>query len=115
MVVDLLNFLKLDVCIVSTRLLLRQAINIFTEARPPGIYKPDYIDALYRFYHEMKPDNVVCPPTPEWKRSSDLDLNGDAMPDDDDDDDGDPSVPPEVCVCVWCVHVYNYLLYENQR
>ncbi|KAK4268654.1 hypothetical protein QN277_025274 [Acacia crassicarpa] len=63
-----------------------QAIKIFSDARPPGIYKPDYIDALYTFYHEKKPDMVVCPPTPEWKRSSEFDLNGEAMPDDDDDD-----------------------------
>ncbi|KAL4612007.1 hypothetical protein ACB092_08G167400 [Castanea dentata] len=49
-----------------------QAINVFAEARPPGIYKLEYIDALYAFYHEKKPrDIVVCPPTPEWKRSSD--------------------------------------------
>ncbi|KAK7826784.1 mrna-capping enzyme [Quercus suber] len=49
-----------------------QAINVFAEARPPGIYKPEYIDALYAFYHEKKPrDVVVCPPTPEWKRCSD--------------------------------------------
>lgn len=76
---------------------------MFSEARPPGIYKPDYIDALYNFYHEKKPDMVVCPPTPEWKRSSDLDLNGDAVPDDDDDDG--PAAPPDVCVCV-CVFFY---------
>ncbi|GER25958.1 mRNA capping enzyme family protein [Striga asiatica] len=69
-----------------------QAIKIFADARPPGIYKPDYIDALYYFYHEKKPDMVVCPPTPEWKRSSDLDLNGDAVLDDD-DDDGDSIAP----------------------
>ncbi|KAL3622822.1 hypothetical protein CASFOL_033430 [Castilleja foliolosa] len=68
-----------------------QAIKIFADARPPGIYKPDYIDALYDFYHEKKPDMVVCPPTPEWKRSSDLDLNGDAVPDD--DDGGDSAAP----------------------
>ncbi|XP_051114210.1 uncharacterized protein LOC127239890 isoform X2 [Andrographis paniculata] len=71
-----------------------QAIKIFSDARPPGIYKPDYIDALYTFYHETKPEMIVCPPTPEWKRSSDLDLNGDAMPDDD-DDDGDSVAPPD--------------------
>ncbi|KAH6798383.1 mRNA capping enzyme family protein [Perilla frutescens var. frutescens] len=71
-----------------------QAIKVFAEARPPGIYKPDYIDALYNCYHEKKPDMVVCPPTPEWKRSSDLDLNGDAVPDDD-DDDGDSVAPPD--------------------
>ncbi|XP_042011870.1 mRNA-capping enzyme-like isoform X2 [Salvia splendens] len=72
-----------------------QAIKTFSEARPPGIYKPDYIDALYSFYHEKKPEMVVCPPTPEWKKSSELDLNGDAVPDDDDDDDGDPTAPPD--------------------
>lgn len=70
-----------------------QAIKIFADARPPGIYKPDYIDALYAFYHERKPELVICPPTPEWKRSSDLDLNGEAVPDD--DDDGVP-VPPGI-------------------
>nr|KJB17015.1 hypothetical protein B456_002G260900 [Gossypium raimondii] len=66
-----------------------QAIKFFSEARPPGIYKPDYIDALYAFYHERRPESLVCPPTPEWKRSSDLDLNGEAAVDDDDDDDDD--------------------------
>ncbi|XP_057803453.1 uncharacterized protein LOC131018766 [Salvia miltiorrhiza] len=71
-----------------------QAIKIFSDARPPGIYKPDYIDALYSFYHEKKPEMVVCPTTPEWKRSSELDLNGDAVPDDD-DDDGDSTAPPD--------------------
>ncbi|KAM0000768.1 putative polynucleotide 5'-phosphatase, mRNA guanylyltransferase [Helianthus debilis subsp. tardiflorus] len=62
-----------------------QAIGIFSEARPPGIYKPDYIDVLYAFYHERKPDMVTCPPTPEWKRSSEFDLNGEAILDEDDD------------------------------
>ncbi|CAK7333549.1 unnamed protein product [Dovyalis caffra] len=62
-----------------------QAIKIFADARPPGIYKPDYIDGLYSFYHERKPEMVVCPPIPEWKRSSEFDLNGEAVPDDDDD------------------------------
>ncbi|XP_050378086.1 uncharacterized protein LOC126795288 [Argentina anserina] len=49
-----------------------EAIQTFAKARPPGIYKPDYIDALYSFYHERKPAELVCPPTPEWKRSSEL-------------------------------------------
>lgn len=38
---------------------------------------------------------VTCPPTPEWKRSSEFDLNGDAMPDE--DDDGAPASPFHVC------------------
>lgn len=28
---------------------------------------------------------ITCPSTPEWKRSSDLDLNGEAKQDDDDE------------------------------
>lgn len=71
-----------------------QAIKIFSDARPPGIYKPDYIEALYTFYHEKRPDMVVCPSTPEWKRSSEFDLNGEAVPDD--DDDGMPGPPLDV-------------------
>lgn len=60
-----------------------EAVQKFAEARPPGIYKSDYIDALYAFYHEPKPEWIMCPSTPEWKRSSDFDLNGEAVPDDD--------------------------------
>ncbi|WOK94206.1 mRNA-capping enzyme [Canna indica] len=63
-----------------------EALQIFSQARPPGIYKQDYIEALYTFYHES-PESIVCPSTPEWKRSSDLDLNGEAVQDGDDDDD----------------------------
>ncbi|CAK9179760.1 unnamed protein product [Ilex paraguariensis] len=32
-----------------------------------------------------QPDGVICPAIPDWKRSSELDLNGDAIPDDHDD------------------------------
>lgn len=63
-----------------------QALHTFSQARPPGIYKQDYIEALYTFYHE-NPENWICPSTPEWKRPSDLDLNGEAVQDDDDDAD----------------------------
>uniref|UniRef100_A0A1D1YR46 mRNA guanylyltransferase n=1 Tax=Anthurium amnicola TaxID=1678845 RepID=A0A1D1YR46_9ARAE len=62
-----------------------EAIQIFAQARPPGIYKQDYINALFMLYHERKPEQLVCPSTPEWKRSSDLDLNGEAVQDEDDD------------------------------
>lgn len=84
-----------DGALLSFPLSFSQAIKIFTEARPPGIYKPDYIDALYSFYHERKPEMVVCPPTPEWKRSSELDLNGEAVPGD--NDNGVPTAPLHVC------------------
>jgi len=77
-----------------------QAIKIFSDARPPGIYKPEYIDSLYKFYHEKKPETIVCPATPEWKRAPELvDLNGEAAPDnDDDDDDGVPGPPLQVWI-----------------
>ncbi|KAL1225266.1 hypothetical protein V5N11_036186 [Cardamine amara subsp. amara] len=57
--------------LMRTRPMMRvtQALKMFSDVRPPGIYKPDYIDALYSFYHEVKPESFVCPPTPEWKRS----------------------------------------------
>lgn len=77
----------------SQSISVTQAVQMFADARPPGIYKPDYIDALYAFYHERKPEMVTCPSTPEWKRSSDLDLNGEAVPDE--DDDGGPAAPLE--------------------
>ncbi|MED6226424.1 hypothetical protein PIB30_103576, partial [Stylosanthes scabra] len=76
----------------TTSMSVSQAIKTFSDARPPGIYKPDYIDALYAFYHEKKPEMVNCPPTPEWKRSSELDLNGEAVPDDDDDGEPGPNL-----------------------
>jgi len=68
---------------------------MFAQKRPPGIYKQEYIEALYTFYHES-PENLNCPATPEWKRSSDLDLNGEAVPDE--DDDGNTEAPLHVCV-----------------
>ncbi|XP_074289724.1 uncharacterized protein LOC141615022 [Silene latifolia] len=70
-----------------------EAIQKFAKVRPPGIYKQDYIDSLYAFYHESKPDLITCPSTPEWKRSSDFDLNGEALPE---DDDGVPYAPINV-------------------
>uniref|UniRef100_A0A5B6Z318 mRNA guanylyltransferase n=1 Tax=Davidia involucrata TaxID=16924 RepID=A0A5B6Z318_DAVIN len=69
----------------SESISVTEAIDKFARARHPGIYKQDYIDALYNFYHERKPEIVVCPRTPEWKRSSDLDCNGQTVPDQDDD------------------------------
>lgn len=66
---------------------VKEALQRFAAARPPGIYKQEYIDALFRFYHERKPETMLCPSTPEWKRSVSVDLNGNAMEDEDDDGD----------------------------
>ncbi|MBA0771454.1 hypothetical protein Gotri_019921 [Gossypium trilobum] len=92
----------------SQSMSVTQAIKIFNEARPPGIYKPDYIDALYAFYHERRPEMVVCPSTPEWKRSSDLDLNGDAVADDDDDDGGGGPAALPIIEEVFCCVMTNF-------
>lgn len=73
-----------------------QAIKTFADARPPGIYKNDYIEALYAFYHEKRPEAVACPQTPEWKRE--LDLNGEAVADDDDDGVSAPHL--HVCIII---------------
>lgn len=43
------------------------AVAMFAEARPPGIYKQDYLNELFRRYGEpsMKPPNA--PPLPTWE------------------------------------------------
>ncbi|XP_076912984.1 uncharacterized protein LOC143571445 [Bidens hawaiensis] len=50
-----------------------EAVEIFAEARPPGIYKQDYINDLYNLFGDQIPKDFVCPQTPEWKRSPDRD------------------------------------------
>ncbi|KAI5065958.1 hypothetical protein GOP47_0018582 [Adiantum capillus-veneris] len=60
---------------------VEQALGEFAAARPPGIYKSHYIDSLFTFFHERRPEALIAPPTPEWKR---VDLNGEANVDDDD-------------------------------
>ncbi|PIA46330.1 hypothetical protein AQUCO_01500093v1 [Aquilegia coerulea] len=71
------------------------ALDIFAKARPPGIFKQNYIDALYAFYHESKPQTVVCPSAPEWKNCLyPIDLNTKPMDDNyDDEDDGGGNAP----------------------
>eukprot|EP00850_Spirogloea_muscicola_P016566 SM000135S27010 [mRNA] locus=s135:225419:230943:+ [translate_table: standard] len=55
------------------------AVTIFATARPPGIYKDDYIQSIFKSYHERRPESLHCPPVPDWKRTEE----------DDEDDDGD--------------------------
>lgn len=64
-----------------------QCIRTFAQSRPPGIYKQDYIESLYTFYNEKRPEPLICPSTPEWKRPTEVDLNGEAKHDEEDDDD----------------------------
>lgn len=44
---------------------LGAALAEFARVRPPGIYKKDYIDELYRRYDDAD-DAVPAPPMPEW-------------------------------------------------
>lgn len=81
-----------------------QAVRLFAQARPPGIYKQHYIDDLFTFYHEPKPQSLVYPSTPEWKRHGTPDLNGIATidQDEDGDDEDDFMAALQVREVVWC-------------
>lgn len=86
-------------------LVISQAINKFACARHPGIYKQDYIDALYMFYNEKKPEDLVCPQTPEWKRISDPDFRGTAVP----AVDNSAHIPEQVCSPCW-LSLFSFLV-----
>ena len=46
------------------------AINKYAEARPPGIYKEDYLEELFNRYGDM--DEMPAPPAlPDWCSESD--------------------------------------------
>ena len=60
------------------------ALAEFAMARPPGIYKTDYIQELYRRYDDIE-DAPPAPPRPSWCLESNYE------DDDDDRDDGGPS------------------------
>lgn len=49
------------------------AVNVFAGARPPGIYKQDYLDELLERYRSLEDDDeddeplkLAAPPMPEW-------------------------------------------------
>lgn len=42
------------------------ALKSFSEARPPGIYKKEYISELYRRYEPDDEQEAVAPPLPDW-------------------------------------------------
>ncbi|KAL5710471.1 mRNA guanylyltransferase [Ranunculus cassubicifolius] len=67
-----------------------EALQIFAKARPPGIFRQSYIDALYDFYHENKPETVICPSVPEWRsRPYLLDLNAEPTEEEEEEEDDD--------------------------
>lgn len=46
-------------------LFLRSIFNLFSKARPPGIYKQDYLDELFRRYGDPE-ETPGAPPLPQW-------------------------------------------------
>lgn len=44
---------------------LHAAIQCFARARPPGIYKQDYLQELFRRYDEEE-NTIPAPPLPDW-------------------------------------------------
>eukprot|EP00271_Cylindrocystis_brebissonii_P018745 TRINITY_DN5443_c1_g1_i1.p1 TRINITY_DN5443_c1_g1~~TRINITY_DN5443_c1_g1_i1.p1 ORF type:complete len:787 (-),score=173.00 TRINITY_DN5443_c1_g1_i1:153-2513(-) len=72
---------------------LAEMIDRFAKCRPPGIYKDEYIQALFKEYHEMRPPAVLCPDPPAWKANT-FDLNGEAK-DVEDEEEGNPIVLPD--------------------
>ncbi|XP_039023933.1 mRNA-capping enzyme-like [Hibiscus syriacus] len=55
-------------------------MEMFAQARPPGIYKPDYIDDLYAFYNESKPADFAYPSPPRWTISPNAASNTNRKP-----------------------------------
>jgi mRNA-capping enzyme len=54
-----------------------EALGVFASARPPGIYKLRYVDALFSFYNQRKPITEPVFTCPEWcaaDNDDDLDL-----------------------------------------
>lgn len=51
------------------------ALDMFAKARPPGIYKADYIEELYRRYDSIE-DAPPPPDRPDWEAEEENDTNG---------------------------------------
>lgn len=67
------GFMIVHFLVRNQSITVSEAIATFAQARPPGIYRLNYIEALYDFYFQSKPEHFVCPQTPKWKRDSDQD------------------------------------------
>lgn len=63
---------------------IEAAVAAFAQARPPGIYKGDYLKELFRRYGDVE-DAPAAPPLPEWCFDEDEEEDG--------DDDGSASAP----------------------
>ncbi|KAJ8934938.1 hypothetical protein NQ314_013097 [Rhamnusium bicolor] len=59
------GFLIISFLIVQLGFDTAAALEVFAQSRPPGIYKQDYINELFRRYGNIK-DVPVAPALPEW-------------------------------------------------
>jgi mRNA-capping enzyme len=49
---------------------LNKHISMFSKSRPPGIYKPTYVKALFAYYLERRFSTTIDPKLPAWKHIS---------------------------------------------
>lgn len=67
------GFNRTGYVLVSLMLRLTQGLSVadaithFARNRPPGIYKEDYIQSLFDYYHERRPSAMGPPAMPPWK------------------------------------------------
>ncbi len=45
---------------------INDAIDLFSKARQPGIYKQDYLNELLRRYGDESSVSISAPPRPDW-------------------------------------------------
>lgn len=64
------GFLIISYMIERMDFSVEAALAIFANARPPGIYKQDYIDELYRRY-DASTDAPIAPEAPNWSIDED--------------------------------------------
>eukprot|EP00898_Chlorokybus_atmophyticus_P003802 jgi/Chlat1/4422/Chrsp29S04391 len=56
---------------------VESVVKRFAAARPPGIYKEQYLIDLYTAFHESRYREFPCPPLPGWKHNEDDGGDGD--------------------------------------
>lgn len=66
------------------------AVALFSESRPPGIYKQDYLNELYeRYADDESIPKLIAPPYPQWDNN--ISNNDDQLTEDIDSDENDNS------------------------
>lgn len=67
---------------------IEAAVNAYAQARPPGIYKQDYLQELFYRYGDVE-DTPAAPPLPDWcDESEDVDDEGNPISEDGSAPDG---------------------------